>query len=141
MQRLRCVLLLLAILPCGCTGDMLYFSTHTKVGIGITGTGDQISEATFGYDRFEGTFIPLSRDTSGSLESHVPSVYSCAAIDNGWLSGVSIAHTFATGEAAEAAAAADGVNCGVVLRMADPNGKQDGTQPLLEDGGGKGDPE
>jgi hypothetical protein len=91
----------------GCAGDLMYFATHTKVGVSITGTGDQISEATFGYDRFEGTFIPVRKDGmpgGRELEDRAPSVYSCSAVENRWLGGLSIQQTFATGPAATNAA-------------------------------------
>ena len=98
-------LALLAAASVACTGDTLYFATYTKVGLSASGTGNQVTEATFGYDRFEGAFVPV-RDENDKLIEEAPSLFACLGVHNAWFQGVRIDQTFATGTAATTAAKA-----------------------------------
>lgn len=104
------VLTLLAVVSltpgCGSTNHLV-FTTHTKAGLDITATNGTPSGLMFGYKRFEGAIVPV--DTKGALaagqEPKMMSIYASLDLNNGWFQGISIFQVFATGRAAENAAA------------------------------------
>jgi hypothetical protein len=93
-------MLVVAAACLACVGpDQLLFTTYTKVGLDISLTDGQPTEAVFGYKRFEGAIVPVDPDAE-----EAQSLYAGLCIDNGWLSGLTIGQVFATGEAAVRAA-------------------------------------
>lgn len=109
LGRLRLSLLAVVLLmTVGCS-DTLFFTTYTKFGVSASATQGKIPELQFGYNRFEGTIIPVERAEDGSTPAKAPSVFSYIDVDNRWFDGVTATQVFATGSAAvEAAKDKDG---------------------------------
>ncbi len=85
-------------LALGCAHqDQLYFSTYTKIGLDISLTDGQPTEAVFGYKRFEVAIVPVNPDAP---EQDAHALFAGMCIDNGWTTGITIGQVFATGEAA-----------------------------------------
>lgn len=81
------------VLVAGCKTPVV-FSTHTSLGLDVSGTAQLPNKVSFSYHRFEGAIVP--RKTNG--ESH--SVYGGLDADLKFFGGHVIKQTFATGKAA-----------------------------------------
>lgn len=109
------------LLASGCLGRHMLFATHTQVGVAISGVGEAVTDFTFGYDRYEGVLMQLEHprmpdlpnlgDDLPPLPTQLPALFACVTMQNGWLDGVGIAQTFATGASASAAAGNADVLC------------------------------
>lgn len=94
MKRKIAVLLLFAtLLLAGCKSRVV-FTTHTSLGLDVSGTAQMPNKVSFSYNRFEGAIVP--RKTNG--EAH--SVYGGMDADMKFFGGHTIKQTFATGKAA-----------------------------------------
>jgi hypothetical protein len=97
--------ILAAALATGCKTPVV-FTTHTSLGLDVSGTAQMPNKVSFSYNRFEGAIVP--RKSNG--EAH--SVYGGMDADVNFFAGHTIKQTFATGKAAMLATGADttGVN-------------------------------
>ncbi|HEU5125894.1 MAG TPA: hypothetical protein VFW05_17720 [Verrucomicrobiae bacterium] len=85
----------------GCCQNRVVFTTHSSLGLDVSGTAEFPNRVSFSSDRYEAAIVP--RKTNG--ESH--SVYGGMDADMTWFSGHAIRQTFATGEAAKLATGGD----------------------------------
>ena len=61
------------VLASGCQSNQLVFTTYTKVGLNISGTGEVPNNFTFGYKRFEGAIIPVDPSKAADGNPEMPS--------------------------------------------------------------------
>lgn len=91
-----------ALLLSGCANPLV-FSTHTSLGLDVSGTAQYPNRISFSYDREEIALVP--RQTNGAAHS----VFGGLDADINFWDGSVIKQTFATGEAAKlATGSADG---------------------------------
>jgi hypothetical protein len=100
MSKSLAATIILSTLAIGCNTPVV-FTTHTSLGLDVSGTAQLPNKVSFSYNRFEGSIIP--RKTNG--EAH--SVYGGMDADMSFFSGQTIKQTFATGKAAMLATHAD----------------------------------
>lgn len=81
---------------CGCAKPVV-FSTHTSIGLDVSGTAQYPNKVTFSYNRQEAALVP--RQTNGDAHS----VFGGLDSDISFWKGSIIKQTFATGEAAKIA--------------------------------------
>lgn len=105
---------LLSLLAFGCATDHLVFTTYTKVGIDVSSVDGQPAQAVMGYKRFEGAILPVD---VANENQEAPSVFAGSIVRNGWFS-LDITQVFATGKAAEQAAADTEFGMAAVLATA-----------------------
>jgi hypothetical protein len=87
---------LAGLLVCGCAKPVV-FTTHTSIGLDVSGTAQFPNKVSFSYNRQEAALVP--RQTNG--EAH--SVFGGLDSDISFWRGSVIKQTFATGEAAKIA--------------------------------------
>lgn len=95
------LLLAAACLAAGCTANRVIFSTHTSLGLDVSGTAQMPDKVSFSYNRFEGAIVPRKTNS----EAH--SVYGGMDADIHFFDSHTIKQTFATGKAAMLATGAD----------------------------------
>jgi|GEM_PF-6144452 len=99
LMMLKCALFfLLAVLVSGCAHN-LYFGTATSVGLDVAGTTKIPSKIAFAYDRSEIAIVPDNQ------EGDAHSVFASLDSEWTWFNGFFVKQNFATGQAAEIAAA------------------------------------
>ena len=87
---------LTALLLCGCAKPVV-FSTHTSIGLDVSGTAQYPNKVSFSYNRQEAALVP--RQKNGAAHS----VFGGLDSDISFWKGSVIKQTFATGEAAKIA--------------------------------------
>jgi len=86
-------------LLCGCAKPVV-FSTHTSIGLDVSGTAQYPNKVSFSYNRQEAALVPRRKDGLAH------SVYGGMDSDISFWKGSVIKQTFATGEAAKIATGA-----------------------------------